>query len=190
MLYGNHDIVKQKCGAFFDDFSVYEGLILESQELPSNLCITHGHQADLLNSVFWRLARFLFRYLWSPLERLGFTNPTSAAKNDKKKDKLEKCYIDYARNNSCLFLAGHTHRATLGNTYSPYYNCGSCVHPKCITCIELCGYNICLVKQHASSEKSEHFGNLYAQCPPIYPIYIKREVLASENLLVDIKIGI
>ena len=87
MLYGNHDIVKQKCGAFFDDFSVYEGLILESQELPSNLCITHGHQADLLNSVFWRLARFLFRYLWSPLERLGFTNPTSAAKNDKKKDK-------------------------------------------------------------------------------------------------------
>lgn len=190
MLYGNHDIVKRKCGTFLDDFPVYEGLILESQELPSNLCVTHGHQADLLNSVFWRLSRFLVRYLWSPLERLGLMNPTSAAKNNKKKDKLEKRYITYAKDSGCLLLTGHTHQTALGNELSPYYNCGSCVHPKCITCIELCGYNISLVKWYASSEKSEHFGNLYAQCPPIYPIYIKREVLATHNLLVDIKIGI
>lgn len=181
MLYGNHDMQKRNCGPLFKDFPCYEGIILKSDFF--DLCITHGHQADLFNSVFWRLAGFLVRYLWTPLERFGVLDPTSAAKNNKVKEKLEKRYIRYAKDNNCLLLTGHTHRPTLGNKLSPYYNCGSCVHPKCITCIELCGFRVSLVKWYASAQKSEHFGNLYRECPPIYPLYIKREVIATENLL-------
>lgn len=181
MLYGNHDIQKRDRGPLFKDFPCYEGIVLRSEFI--DLRITHGHQADTLNSVFWRLAKFLVRYLWTPLERFGVLDPTSAAKNNKVKEKLEKKYTRYAKEHNCLLLTGHTHRPTLGNELSPYYNCGSCVHPKCITCIELCGFQISLVKWYASAQKSEHFGNLYRECPPVYPLYIKREVLASENLL-------
>jgi len=181
MLYGNHDMQKKKSGPLFNDFPCYEGIILKSDFF--DLCVTHGHQADILNSVFWRLSAFLVRYLWTPLERFGVSDPTSAAKNNIKKDKLEKKYITYAKEKDCFLLTGHTHKPTLGNHISPYFNCGSCVHPKCITCIELCGYQIRLVKWHASAGKSEHFGSIYQKCPPIYPLYIKREVLASESLI-------
>lgn len=195
MLYGNHDMQKKECGPLFNDFPCYEGIILKPEfpmpnnQLPTDtnlfgsLYVTHGHQADALNSVFWRLARFLVRYIWTPLERLGVLDPTSAAKNNIKKEKLEKRYISYAKEENCLLLTGHTHRPTLGNKLSPYYNCGSCVHPKCITCIELCGFQISLVKWYASAQKSEHFGNIYRECPPVYPLYIKREVIATDNLL-------
>ncbi len=182
MLYGNHDIVKKDQETLFCDFKVYEGLIFKPENQSTNLHVTHGHQADFFNSVLWRLAKFLVKHLWTPLEKLGFSDPTSAAKNNTKKEKIEKRFVEYAKKSGCLLLAGHTHRPTLGNAKSPYYNCGSCVHPRCITCIELTGYNISLVKWCSCTEKSEHFGNIYAKHPPVYPVYIKREVLASDVL--------
>jgi len=179
MLYGNHDMIKKK---YSPDFSIHEGLILKHSALNTELRVTHGHQADLLNSVFWRLARFLVRYLWTPLEALGFLDPTSAAKNNTKKSKLEKRYLSYAIRSDCMLITGHTHSPTLGNSLSPYYNCGSCVHPYGVTCIELSNYRISLVKWHASTKKNGHFGNIYRQCPPAYPIYITRELLDEELL--------
>lgn len=199
MLYGNHDIVKKHsgfntCDAKLCDIKIYEGLILKSTRPTINLYITHGHQADFLNSVLWRLARFLVRYLWTPLEYLGLQDPTSAAKNNKRKNTVETRLTAYARSTNCLLLAGHTHRPTLGNTSSPYCNCGSCVHPSSITCIELCGYRMNLAKWHETTQnptflatsinrKGEPLRNTYRQCPPEYPIYVKRELLATENLL-------
>ncbi len=183
MLYGNHDMVKKNCEPLFDDFQYHEGIVLHS-ELPSiNLYVTHGHQADFFNSVLWRLARFLVRHLWAPLEYFGVADPTSAAKNNTKKAKLEKRYISYAQDADCLLMTGHTHRPTLCTKASPYCNCGSCVHPRCITCIEICGFDIQLVKWYASTEKSGHFGNIYALCPPSFPVYIKREVLSLGTLI-------
>ena len=164
MLYGNHDMVKKKEGTLFGNAPIYEGIILASAEADVKLCVTHGHQADLLNSVFWKLARFLVRFLWTPLECFGVSDPTSAAKNNTKKARLEKRYIDYAQNADCLLLTGHTHRPTLSAS-SPYYNCGSCVHPDGITCIELCGYDIYLVKWYENNKESEHSGNIYTRCP-------------------------
>lgn len=77
----------------------------------------------------------------------------------------------------------NSHRAVLGTPEVPYHNCGSCVFPKHITCIELCGYNIRLVKWYSTAEKSQHFNNIYSLCPPAFPVYIKREVMAAETLL-------
>lgn len=185
MLYGNHDMIKKYNKASFDDNVRYhEGIILKSQTTLMDLYVTHGHQADFFNSVLWRLSGFLVRHLWAPLEYLGVSDRTSAAKNNTKRNKVEKRLIDYAKYSDCLLLTGHTHKPSLGDGSSNYYNCGSCVHPRCVTCIELYGYNIYLVKWHMSTEqKGGHFRNIYGQCPPAYPVYIKREVIASKNLL-------
>lgn len=183
MLYGNHDMSKKKAKPLFNNSKYYEGLILKSNNDSVSLYVTHGHQADLFNSVFWKISRFAVRYIWTPLEYFGILDPTSAAKNNTKKGKIEKRLTLYAQKNDCCLLAGHTHRPMLGSSVSPYYNCGSCVHPRCITCIELIGNTINLVKWHESTEQSGHFRNIYGQCPPIFPVYIKRELLATGNIL-------
>lgn len=187
MLYGNHDMIKKKENfsqeLFIENIKCHEGIILSSDILAKNLYVTHGHQADLFNSVFWKLARFLVRHLWKPLEYRGVLDPTSAAKNNTKKKKLEKRYIAYAQTSNCLLLTGHTHRPTIGNQDTPYFNSGSCVHPQGITCIELQGFHIQLVKWYASTEKNRYFHTIYGKYPPIYPVYIKRAVLAEEMLL-------
>ena len=176
LLYGNHDMVKK------GNEDILEGIIFHSQNPPLDLYVTHGHQADFLNSVLWKLARFLVRHLWAPLEYFGVLDPTSAAKNNKKRNKIEKRLINYAKNKDCLLLCGHTHRPTLGNAASPYFNCGSCVHPKGITCIELDGFHLKLVKWYASVDPCKHFGDIY-NVNPAYPLYIKREVLEETSLL-------
>lgn len=107
--------------------------------------LTHGHQADFFNSVLWRTSRFLVRYLWKPLESAGFLDPTSAAKNNTRKKKVERILTDWADKNSCVLITGHTHRPMLDESVS-YCNTGSCVHPRCVTCIEIRRLRISLVK--------------------------------------------
>jgi len=206
LLYGNHDMIKKNKCYSFDNCSryscssfqmgkniqngspFYEGVIIKSETPSITFNITHGHQADTLNSVYWRLSRFLVRHLWSTLEFRGIPDPTSAAKNNKKRNKVEKHLLHFARDNNCLLIAGHTHKPTLGNHDSPYYNCGSCVHPHSITCIELRGFTISLVEWHLSAEQTTlNTANSYFRssntCSPVFPLYVKREVLATENLL-------
>ena len=182
LLYGNHDIVKRNKHFSFMNFKYKEGLILENTEKNLELRITHGHQADPLNSVSWRLARTLVRHLWTPLEVFGISDPTSAAKNNHKQNRLEKKYLSYARKNHCYLLTGHTHRPSLCTKSSPYCNCGSCVHPQGITCIELSGYKMELVKWYVTIDKNGHRSNIYPRCPPAYPLSIKREIIHSEWL--------
>jgi len=202
MLYGNHDMEKKKLAPLFENMQFHEGLILQQTQphlhqrnslrnlpnsfhsptdKPLHLHVTHGHQADFLNSVLWKLTRFLVRYLWTPLEAFGFTNPTSASENNVRKDNLEQKYLAYAKENDCLLLVGHTHRPALGSVEMPYFNCGSCVNPDYITCIELDGFYISLVKWYTGIEKSGCSGK-NRKHPPIYPVFIKREVIASEIL--------
>lgn len=163
MLYGNHDMVKKSprftqkfcrdfpccpCGGkpLFPDILFHEGLILERTDGGPALYLTHGHQADFLNSVLWRLSRFLVRYLWKPLENVGFLDPTSAAKNNTKKKKVERAGVNWAKRREILLITGHTHRPMLGTPDSPFFNTGSCVHPLSVTCIEISRLCIALVK--------------------------------------------
>ncbi len=164
LLYGNHDIVKRRQKTAKQCFSecfctesqchqpllpgiaFYQGLILRDETDGSELYLTHGHQADPLNSVFWPQARFLVRYLWGPMERLGFLDPTSAAKNNVKKRRTEQRLTDWAKTNHHVLITGHTHRPMLGSAGSPYFNTGSCVHPWGITCLELEKKILTLVK--------------------------------------------
>lgn len=147
LLYGNHDIVKSRKGypAKCCNIAFYEGVILTTDLLPNSrshvsVYLTHGHQASLLNSTLWPLSRFLVRYFWRPLENLGILDPTSAAKNYHVKSNCEILLERWAQENGHILITGHTHRPILPEKPAHYYNTGSCVHPRCITCIEIeCG---------------------------------------------------
>lgn len=145
MLWGNHDMEK-KYPSFPLDYPVYEGVILEDSYSHKVLHLTHGHQVKLLNSTLWKLSRFLVRFLWQPLEQFGVLDPTSPAKNYSVKEKTERQLEEWAKEHHTTIISGHTHRPVL-DVKSPHYcNTGSCVHPRCITCIELQNSSLLLVK--------------------------------------------
>lgn len=163
-VYGNHDMAKSRsgypetyCRTYYCDHALgerplfpgirfYPGIILCDYLHKSDIYLTHGHQADPLNSTFWLLARLLVRYLWKPLERIGVPDPTSAAKNNKKKKQSEQRLADWARQNHHILISGHTHHPMAGSADSPYLNTGSCIHPSGITGIEIENRCMTLVK--------------------------------------------
>lgn len=173
LLYGNHDIVKRKkrVQSLFPAIPFYEGIILTTDLLPGNrsrvsLYLTHGHQASLLNSTFWPVSRFLVRYLWSPLENLGVLDPTSAAKNYHTKNKCEIRLNQWTEKNHHILITGHTHRPALPTMPASYYNTGSCVHPRCITCIEIERQSMTLVKWTMNARADS-------------TLYVAREILSG-----------
>ena len=167
-VYGNHDIVK-KYPNFQKkhlDMEFYPGIVLHDTLKGHEIFLTHGHQADLLNSTFWPLSRFLVRYLWKMLEYLGVPDPTSAAKNNKRKKKTEKKLANWAIKNKYILISGHTHHPMTGSKDSPYCNTGSCVHPTGITAIEIERRTITLVKWSVNTKRN-------------LTLYASREMLGS-----------
>lgn len=191
MLYGNHDIVKKdprfavtKCNSFYCDSShshqalfpgieITEGLVLQYRNTNNQILLAHGHQGDFLNDTIWKVARFLVRYLWRPLELVGIKDPTSAAKNNQKKNSVEKNLIDWVKNENQILIAGHTHRPVFPQVGEPlYFNDGSCVHPRCVTAIEIRNGTISLVKWATMTR-------------PDRTLYVGREVLEPPVRLTD-----
>lgn len=177
MLFGNHDIAKKncrqrgkslfryydapdnECKELFKELIVMEGLILKNAENGREIFLAHGHQVDFLNNFLWRMARFLVRHLWRRLELFGVNDPTSAASNNRKKDKIEKKLSQWVSKENCLLIAGHTHRPVLPAAgESRYFNDGSCVHPNGITAIEIADSKLTLVKWLV---KAKQDGTLY-----------------------------
>lgn len=182
LLYGNHDMIKRSprfaacscqsypcslCGRqeLFPGIRFHSGIILERRDGGPALYLTHGHQADFLNSVLWRQSRFLVRYIWKPLEQIGFLDPTSAAKNNTRKKRVEERLSQWAQNRGVILVTGHTHRPMLEKG-SSYFNTGSCVHPRCITAIEITGLKAALVKWSISTRSD-------------LSLYVAREVLSG-----------
>lgn len=178
MIYGNHDMVKKnksyvkknlyfyyderkkRIEPLFKNIEIHEGLILHYNDTEDRIFVVHGHQGDLLNDYLWWLSRFLVRYVWRPLElHLGYKDPTSPAKNFKRKKDTEKRILDWVKENNQIIITGHTHRPTFPNVNrNLYFNDGSCVHPRCITGIEIENGEIALIKW---SIKANSSGILY-----------------------------
>lgn len=177
MIYGNHDMIKKeqkfikkclcKClnregvryEPLFKDFCVHEGIILKYNNSEKKIFLLHGHQGDLLNDSLWKSSRFLVRYLWKPLENFGVKDPTRAAKSYKEKNKVDKRLSEWAVRENVIVIAGHTHRPMFPDVGEvPYFNDGSCVHPRCITAIEILDGYILLVKWSIKTDKD---GMLY-----------------------------
>lgn len=164
MLYGNHDVIKSRdsftkkhcsgyycessdcCLPLFPGIRILESLILEDSE-NRRLFLVHGHQGSLINDRLWPLGRFLVRYFWRPLELVGFLAPTGAGRAHEKKDRIEKELAGFAKSKKEIMIAGHTHRPVFPQPGEGFYfNDGSCVHPRCITAIEIEDGKITLVK--------------------------------------------
>lgn len=167
ILWGNHDmvfkdknVVEKMLNNFFVDkqskdkkllFDVdfKESILLEIENTDKTILLIHGHQADFMNYVFWKFNRFLVRYLWMPLQKtFAIKDPTSPAKNFKNSIRVERNLNNWiTKNNNQMVIAGHTHRPHFPEpNETPYFNDGSCVHPKSIIGIEIENLEISLVK--------------------------------------------
>lgn len=165
MLYGNHDCKKRKgkflrahCSQYYCDsedcqkelfrhIQARESILLKDRISGHEILLLHGHQGDLMNDILWPLTAFLVRFVWRPLELFGVYDPTSAAKNYKKRKKTERRLDRFAGKNQILVLAGHTHRPRLPEPGESFYlNDGSCVHPRGITAMEIEGGRLTLVR--------------------------------------------
>lgn len=149
------DTVDEKNKELFNNPSFSEGIKLE-QDDGKSIFLLHGHQADWFNYNCWKLSRFLVKILWRPLQILGIKDPTSPAQNFKELIKVERHLERWIRkNNSQILISGHTHRPRFPKpTELPYFNTGSCVHPRCITGIEIENNEISLVKWHTITHEN------------------------------------
>lgn len=171
LIYGNHDMVKKKqkwvrenLSFYYDErekkylplfpkIKLHEGIILKHKETKKEIFLLHGHQADFLNDMLWVLSRFLVRYLWRPLELYGVNNPTSPAINHERKKKVEQRLYNWAKKQNQMMIAGHTHKPVYPENEPPlYFNDGSCVHPRCITAMEIVQGKLSLVKWHVDTK--------------------------------------
>jgi predicted phosphodiesterase len=168
MIWGNHDMVyKDKTyvdkhlSSYFEpiddtDKELFEGItyneaiVLKHSTTGQELFLAHGHQADWWNYRFWRWGRFLVRVLWKPLQVWGIADPTSPAKNYTELIKLERRIKRWIlKNNLLITIVGHTHRPRFPEPGDiPFFNDGSCVHPRSITGIEIENGQISLIKWH------------------------------------------
>ena len=108
MISGNHDFifrnpntVKRVLSEYFEPregknvplfpgIKYNEAIVLENTETKQELFLTHGHQADFMNYVGWKINRFLVQILWKPLQVWGINDPTSPAKNYVELIKVER----------------------------------------------------------------------------------------------------
>jgi len=190
-LYGNHDMrkkneifVKNNFSSYFHsrlkkqiplftDIKFHEGIVLEHEVTKDKMFLVHGHQMDFKNYRIWKLSSALFRYLWKPLALFGIKDPTSTAKNYIEKEKVDRRLIRWIKNNDQVLVAGHTHRPMFPMPNdSKYFNVGSCVHPRCITALEIEKGDVVLVRWGI---KTKDDGTLY----------IRRDIIAGPTAICE-----
>ncbi|GAA3634263.1 metallophosphoesterase family protein [Flavivirga jejuensis] len=166
MVYRNPDYVKKHLSTYFDaktgkhvelfkGITYHEGIVLKHSLTEQEVFLTHGHQADWWNFLFWKWSRFMVRILWKPLNVMGIADPTSPAKNYKELIKVERRTKKWiSENNNLLTIVGHTHRPRFPKTGDiAFFNDGSCVHPRSITGIEIEHGKISLIKWHIATKE-------------------------------------
>ncbi len=166
MIWGNHDMVyrdpkyvKKHLTTYFDPktgkeedlfrgIEYHEAIVLKHCDTNQKIFLTHGHQADWWNYLFWRWSRFMVRILWKPLNVMGIADPTSPAKNYKELIKVERRAKKWiAENKNLMTVFGHTHRPRFPEPGDiAFFNDGSCVHPRSITGLEIEKGAISLIK--------------------------------------------
>ncbi len=184
LLYGNHDIERRNPAVvakqlfayqnyyenqtepLFPNIQVHEGLILRYRPTGQQIFLFHGHQGDFLNDQLWWFARFVVRHVWARLQFIGWRDPTLPPNPMQKINKVEERIIAWAQANRQMVICGHTHRSWFSRPgQPPYFNTGSCVHPRCITGIEIAEGKLKLVKWELESrlQSGSNSGLLYIQ---------------------------
>ena len=164
MIYRNPNYVKKNLHSFFDrqtneitpllpNIEVSEAILLEHMETKQQLFLAHGHQADFMNYVVWKFHRVMVRVLWRPLQVIGIYDPTSPAKNYNETIKVERRIKSWIKEvGKLITIVGHTHRPRFPKKGEvPFFNSGSCVHPRAITGLEIVNGEISLIKWQTST---------------------------------------
>jgi UDP-2,3-diacylglucosamine pyrophosphatase LpxH len=178
-IFGNHDIEYRNPQALahklnyyfnwstsqpeilFNDFRVHEGLRFLHQESGVEFFVVHGHQGEFWSDQFAWLSRIVLYRLWRPLELLGFQDPASVSQNIHQRQKIELQLQDWVAQHQQPLICGHTHDERFPKPgQPPYFNIGSCVHPRWITCVEIEHGAISLVRWRIKVHKK---GDLYVQ---------------------------
>jgi UDP-2,3-diacylglucosamine pyrophosphatase LpxH len=177
MLYGNHNMqmrnekyVKENMYTGCDDYLetnedlfpgiyVHEALILKHRDTNQEIFVLHGHQGDLMNDQLWRVSLFLVRFLWRFMHLMGIHYAASPARNRVKRHRLEKHFQKWNLTHGISIICGHTHRPKFPSPGEPaYFNCGCCIHPRGLNCIEIVYGKIYLVSWRMHSKRD---GSLY-----------------------------
>jgi len=144
-LYQYKDEFTDKIEPLFPGIKVLESIVLEHES--KNILLLHGHQGDFTNDQLWLMNRFFLRYFWRFMHIVGFRNPASPAKNIHHRHTLEKRYSKWIREHNQMLIMGHTHRPKFSEKGDlPYFNTGTCVHPRNITGIEIVDNQIQLIE--------------------------------------------
>ena len=172
ILWGNHNrrwksqrLVKKQYDLFAkpsskirldvsDKCRIHEAVLLSrKKESAKNILLIHGHQGEFLNDYLWWFGRFFVRTFWKFFQlRFGMPDPTSPAKNYRIRNKVDKRFTRAAEENDIVIIAGHTHFPIFPKNDEPsYFNDGSCIHPRCITGIEIVNGKISLIKWYRKS---------------------------------------
>jgi UDP-2,3-diacylglucosamine pyrophosphatase LpxH len=176
ILYGNHNIylrsksfVRRNYYTYYDDYNQdiheflkgvipREALVLKNKKTGQEVLVVHGHQGDFMNDQFWMVSMFFLRYFWRFMHVVGFQNPSSPARNQFKRHKIERTYKKWIEKRKIILICGHTHRQKFPkNDELPYFNTGCCIHTKGITGIEILEGSIMMVDWRALADKE---GNL------------------------------
>ena len=164
-IWGNHDL-EWKNKKYREDFlsGLFPGIrVYEAIVLNKDILLWHGHQADpKCRGTGGAFSKFFVRRFWPIMQKCGFKDPTRAANNPGRSNEIDRTLHNWAANNQKkikTIIAGHTHRSVYANLSlterrclesgirtpsirkkTPefnYYNTGCCVHPRCITGIEI-----------------------------------------------------
>ena len=97
--------------------------------------IMHGHQYSKKYMKFNRIICWILRYIYSPLEMYILKDPTGEMSAFGDTSGPTKLFSEMAVKNNMDIICGHMH--TVSMNYPRYYNVGSGVLPRCITCGEI-----------------------------------------------------
>jgi predicted phosphodiesterase len=100
---GNHDE-----GLLFEKdypYPLYNAVRIETSRIP--VYVYHGHQSSRVYTDFNNLIRIGLRYLLKPV---GIRN-ISSARSPHRRFHVERQAYNFSRENNCISIIGHTHRA-------------------------------------------------------------------------------
>ena len=191
LIWGNHDMqrsdpeyVKKNYYTTKDEYTemqedlfpginIHESMILKHRNTGQEIFVVHGHQGDLMNDQLWRFSYVLVRFLWRFLHIAGVKYAASPAKSRQKRHRIEKNFSKWTDRTGIMVICGHTHRPKFPSLSEPaYFNCGCCIHPRGIQCIEIIYGKIYLVSWAMSSKND---GTLY----------IKRSVMKGPEPIIN-----
>ncbi|HET7360987.1 MAG TPA: serine/threonine protein phosphatase [Salinimicrobium sp.] len=146
-LFSYTDEVNEKEKPLFPGITFTEAIVLEHEITKQEIFMIHGHQADWTHYYMWKFNRFMVRVLWRQLQIFGIGDPTSPARNNRELNKIERRTKKWIVESNLFTITGHTHRPRFPKPEEiPYFNDGSCVHPRAITGLEIENGEISLVK--------------------------------------------